>query len=65
MPRPEGRTIKMTAFKKCCGLLGASLVPSLPVSVPRLLEPSDLTVARDNMLVARVIPTEPGIPKPL
>ena len=52
--------------KKCCAAcLGASLVPSLPVSVPRLLEPSDLTVARDNMLVARVIPTEPGIPKPL
>jgi hypothetical protein len=52
--------------KKCCAAcLGASLVPSLPVSVRVLSEPSDLTVARDDMLVARVIPTEPGIPKPL
>jgi hypothetical protein len=52
--------------KKCCAAcLGASLVPSLPVSVRLFSEPSDLTVAPDDMLVARVIPTEPGIPKPL
>ena len=52
--------------KKCCAAcLGASLVPSLPFSVRILAEPSDLTATRDDLLVARVIPTEPGIPKPL
>jgi len=52
--------------KKCCAAcLGASLVPSLPISVEILSGPGEVTVARADMLIARDIPTEPGIPRPL
>ena len=52
--------------KKCCAAcLGASLISNPPVAVRILSEPGKLVVWRDDKLVARDIPTEPGIPKPL
>lgn len=52
--------------KKCCAAcLGASLLPNSPVAVRILTKTSELVVQRNAMLVARVIPAEPGIPKPL
>jgi hypothetical protein len=51
--------------KKCCAAcLGASLIPTPPVAVRILSEPGKLVVLRGDKLVARDIPTEPGIPKP-
>lgn len=51
--------------KSCAACLGASLVPNLSMSVEILSGLSEVTVARADMLIARDIPTEPGIPKPL
>ena len=52
--------------KKCCAAcLGASLIPSSPVAVRILSDPGKLAARFDHKLVARDIPTEPGIPKPL
>ena len=52
--------------KKCCAAcLGASLIPNTPVAVRILTKTNELVVQRNAMLVARDIPTEPGIPKPL
>jgi hypothetical protein len=45
--------------------LGASLIPNTPVAVRILTKTNELVVQRNAMLVARDIPTEPGIPKPL
>jgi hypothetical protein len=52
--------------KKCCAAcLGASLIPSPPVAVRTMSEPGKLLLLRSDKLVARDIPTEPGIPKTL
>ena len=52
--------------KKCCAAcLGASLIPSSPVAVRILSDPGKLAARFDHKLVARDVPTEPGIPKPL
>ena|SRR5262245_31854747 len=52
--------------KKCCAAcLGASLIPDQPVATNVSALPDELVVRRDDTLVARTIPTEPGIPKPL
>jgi hypothetical protein len=52
--------------KKCCAAcLGASLIPSPPLAVRILAGPNKFVVLRSDKLVARDIPTEPGIPKPL
>ena|SRR5215510_8923303 len=51
--------------KKCCAAcLGASLIPTLPVSAKILSRSRNLIAARAPVLIARDIPTEPGIPKP-
>lgn len=50
--------------KKCCAAcLGASLIPSPPLAVRILAGPNKFVVLRSDKLVARDIPTEPGIPK--
>ena len=52
--------------KKCCAAcLGASLIPSLPLSVEIVSGSRSLTLVRAPILSARDIPTEPRIPKPL
>jgi hypothetical protein len=52
--------------KKCCvTCLGASLIPIAPVAVPLSSDPGRLVARFDHKLVARDIPTEPEIPKPL
>ena len=52
--------------KKCCAAcLGASLIPSLPVSVEIGSVSRSLTLMQAPILSACDIPTEPGIPKPL
>jgi hypothetical protein len=52
--------------KKCCAAcLGASLIPNPPVAVPLLSKPGKPVARFDHKLVARDIPTEPRIPKPL
>lgn len=51
--------------KKCCAAcLGATLVPTTPVTDEILLGPSELLLARDDILAARAVPIDPGIPKP-
>jgi len=52
--------------KKCCSAcLGASLIPYAPEATSVAAVPGELVAPRENTLVARAIPTEPGIPKPL
>jgi len=52
--------------KKCCAAcLGATVMPTTPVAAQVLLGASEILFARDGTLVARAVPIEPGIPKPL
>ena len=52
--------------KRCCAAcLGASLLPCVPMAASVAAVPGELVSWRDKTLAARVIPTEPGIPKPL
>jgi hypothetical protein len=52
--------------KKCCAAcLGASLIPDPPVAERILIETNARALQGNSMLVAHVIPTEPGIPKGL
>ena len=52
--------------KKCCAAcLGASLMPAPPAALWVVSKPIEPPVHRVGTLVARVVPTEPGIPKPL
>src|SRR5215831_15276097 len=49
--------------KKCCAAcLGASLIPYAPETTSVAAVPGELVAPRENTLVARAIPTEPGIP---
>src|SRR5262245_35289636 len=51
--------------KKCCATcVGASLLPTTPIA-PTLVVSRQIVVSLDRGLVARSVPTEPGIPKPL
>jgi len=51
---------------KCCAAcVGASLLPTVPVAVWGLTLARDTFLTRDDILIARSVPTEPGIPKPL
>jgi hypothetical protein len=52
--------------KKCCAAcVGASLVPTAPIALTKLSASCELMLTLDDNLVARAVPTEPGIPKPL
>jgi hypothetical protein len=52
--------------KRCCSAcLGATLIPAAPVATLLLSGPRDVLFTTEDALVARAVPTEPGIPKPL
>ena len=52
--------------KKCCAAcLGASLIPTIPLAVWALSVARDTLLTRHDVLIARLVPTEPGIPKPI
>ena len=52
--------------KKCCSAcLGVSLIPTAPEATVIMSGPPDALSAPDDTLIARAVPTEPGIPKPL
>jgi hypothetical protein len=52
--------------KKCCAAcLGASLIPAIPLAVWALSVARDTLLTRHDILIARPVPTEPGIPKPI
>ena len=52
--------------KKCCAAcLGASLIPTIPLAVWALSVARDTLLTRHDVLIARPVPTEPGIPKPI
>src|SRR5262245_47142384 len=52
--------------KKCCAAcLGASLIPHAPTATSVAAVLGEMLAKRDITLLARAIPTEPGIPKPL
>jgi len=52
--------------KKCCAAcLVASLIPGIPTAVWALLVARDTFLTRDVILIARAVPTEPGISKRL
>jgi len=51
---------------KCCAAcMVASLIPAVPTVAWALLVARDTFLTRDDILVARAVPIEPGIPKPL
>jgi hypothetical protein len=51
---------------KCCAAcMVASLIPTVPTAAWSLLVARDAFLTRDDILIARSIPTEPGIPKRL
>jgi hypothetical protein len=51
---------------KCCAAcMVASLIPAVPTAVWVLLVGRDTFLMRDDILIARAVPTEPGIPKRL
>ena len=51
---------------KCCAAcMVASLIPAVPTAAWALLVARDTFLTRDDILVARAVPIEPGIPKPL
>jgi hypothetical protein len=51
---------------KCCAAcMVASLIPAVPTAVWVLLIARDTFLMRDDILIARAVPTEPGIPKRL
>lgn len=51
---------------KCCAAcMVASLIPAVPTTAWALLVARDTFLTRDDILVARPVPIEPGIPKPL
>jgi len=51
---------------KCCAAcMVASLIPAVPTAVWVLLVARDTFLTRDDILTARAVPTEPGIPKSL
>jgi len=50
---------------KCCAAcVGVSLIPIVPVAVRGLTLARDTFLMCDDILIARSVPTEPGIPKP-
>jgi hypothetical protein len=52
--------------KKCCAAcLGASLIPTIPLAVRVLSVARDTLLTCHDVLIARPVPTEPGIPKPI
>jgi hypothetical protein len=52
--------------KKCCAAcLAASLIPTIPLAVRALSVARDTLLTRHDVLIARPVPTEPGIPKPI
>jgi hypothetical protein len=51
---------------KCCSAcMVASLIPAVPTAVWVLMAARDPFLTRDDILVARAVPIEPGIPKRL
>jgi hypothetical protein len=51
---------------KCCAAcMVVSLIPAVPTTAWALLVARDTFLTRDDILVARAVPTEPGIPKRL
>jgi len=51
---------------KCCAAcMVASLIPAVPTAAWALLVARDTFLMRHDILVARAVPIEPGIPKPL
>jgi hypothetical protein len=51
---------------KCCAAcVGASLIPTGPVALWGVSVVRDTLLTRDDILIARPVPTEPGIPKPV
>jgi hypothetical protein len=51
---------------KCCAAcMVASLIPAVPTAAWALLVARDAFPTRDDILIARAVPTEPGIPKAL
>ena len=51
---------------KCCAAcMVASLIPAVPTAVWALVVARDPFLTRDDILVARPVPIEPGIPKRL
>jgi hypothetical protein len=50
---------------KCCAAcLGASVIPTVPVAVWGPSVARNILSTHDVILIARSVPTEPGIPKP-
>ena len=51
---------------KCCAAcVGASLLPTVPSAALGLLVARDALIIRHEVLTARPVPTDPGIPKPI
>ena len=51
--------------KKCCAICIGANLPTPTVTLATLTVSAQMAVALDDDLVARTVPTEPGIPKPL
>ena len=51
--------------KKCCATCVSANLPTSMVSLATLTISARMVLALDDDLVARTVPTEPGIPKPL
>jgi hypothetical protein len=51
--------------KKCCATCVGANLPTSTVSLATLTISARMVLALDDDLVARTVPTEPGIPKPL
>jgi len=49
----------------CAACMVASLIPAVPAAAWALLVARDTFLVRHDILVARAVPIEPGIPKPL
>jgi hypothetical protein len=54
------------ACNKCCAAcVGASLLPTVPAAALGLSVARDALTMRHDVIIARPVPTEPGIPKPI
>jgi hypothetical protein len=63
---PEGLHHQDDVCKKCCSAcLSVSLIPTLPAAAVIPSGVRDILFMLDEALVARTVPTEPGIPKSL
>jgi len=55
----------VTCDKCCAACLGASLLPTVPSAALGLSVVRDALTMRQEVLTARPVPTDPGIPKPI